>query len=340
MASPVYGTGIVPASGAITAELNAVTRRAFVPRLVVQIYQAAPFLSLMMRNAQRARGGLSPVTVPIQGSPFVQFGWTGYSGAFPSPPVTPGANVASWNLSVGTVPIPLYGMESLLQSTEAIVPLVKARMNDAKTVAVQSLSSAIFGSAAANPLAVNGLLDVYSTTDPAAGNAYGGVPRAANTYWQGNVYSTAITPGRSTMLTRIMQLQSLAGGEAPDFILMSMSDWTTLMNDFLGLEQFMTGPNLKYGNDNAVNAGFRAVMLGNTPILADPFCPKGTAYLINSRYLAMYISEDANFAWSGFYSMIPNLQIASVGVLIIGLSLVCTKPVSGMQLSNVIGGAF
>jgi hypothetical protein len=97
---------------------------------------------------------------------------------------------------------------------------------------------------------------------------------------------------------------------------------------------------MKYGNDNAVNAGFRAVMLGNTPVLADPFCQMGTAYLINSRYLALYISEDANFAWSGFYSMIPNMQMASVGVLIIGLSLVCTKPVSGMQLSNVTGGAF
>jgi hypothetical protein len=231
-------------------------------------------------------------------------------------------------------------MESLLQSTEAIVPLVKARMNDAKTVAVQSLSAAIFGSAAANPLSVNGLQDVYSTTDPASGNAYGGVPRATNTYWQGNVYSAAFAPGRSTMLTRIMQLQSLAGGEAPDFILMSMSDWTTLMQDFLSLEQFFTNPNMKYGNDNAVNAGFRAIMLGNTPIMADPFCPKGTAYLINSRYLAMYISEDANFAWSGFYSMIPNMQMASVGVLIIGLSLVCTKPVSGMALTNVTGGAF
>ena len=338
--SPIFGTGLVPASGAITAELNSVTRRAFVPRLVVQIYQAAPFLSLMMRNAQRARGGLSPVTVPVQGSQFVTFGWTGYSGAFPTPPVVPGANVASWNLSIGTVPIPLYGMESLLQTTEAVIPLVKARMNDAKTVAVQAISNAIYGSAGSNTLAVNGLLDVYSTTDVGGTIPYGGIARGPNPYWQGNVYSTGITPSRSTMMTRIMQLTSLAGGESPDFILMSLSDWTTLMQDFLTLERYNTDPGMKYGNDDAVNSGFRALMLGNTPVLADPFCPKGTAFLINSRYLALYISEDANFAWSGFYSMIPNMQMASVGVLITGMSLVCTKPVSGMQLSNVTGGAF
>lgn len=337
--SPVFGTGIIPAAGAITTELNSVTRRAFIPRMVVQIYQAAPFLSLMMRNAQRARGGLSPVTVPLQGSPFVSFGWTGYTGAFPNPPVVQGANVASWNLSVGTVPIPLYGMESLVQSTEAVIPLVKARMNDAKTVAVQALSTAIYGSQGANPLAVNGLQDIYSATDPASA-PYGGVARATNTWWQGQTSATAITPTRATMLTAIMELTSLAGGESPDFILMSLSDWTTLMTDYLTAERFNTDPGMKYGNDNAVNAGFRAVMLGNTPVLADPFCAKGTAYLINSRYLAMYINEDANFAWSGFYSLIPNLQMASVGVLIIGLSLVCTKPKSGMSLTDVTGGAF
>jgi len=336
--SPVYGQGFVPANNAISQELNAVTRRAFVPKMVVQIYQSAPLLSLMMRNAQRARGGLSQVTVPVQGNPFVQFGWTGYSGAFPTPPVVPGSNVASWNLSIGTVPIPLYGMESLLQATEAVIPLVKARMNDAKTVFIQSVSGALYGSAGANALQINGLLDVYDNGNTVA--TYGGINRSTYSYWQSTVNASAITPGRSTILTQIMHLQSLAGGEAPDFVIMSLSDWTTLMEDFLSLEQFQTNPNMRYGNDDAVNAGFRAVMLGNTPILCDPFCPKGTAFLINSRYLALYISEDANFAFSGFYSMIPNMQMASVGVLIAGMALVGTKPVSGMQLSNVTGGAF
>ena len=59
MSTPVVGQGFLPASGNIAAELSAVTRRAFVPRLVVQIYKAAPLLSLAMRNAQRARGGLN-----------------------------------------------------------------------------------------------------------------------------------------------------------------------------------------------------------------------------------------------------------------------------------------
>lgn len=335
---PVAGTGMVPASGAIFTELNAVTRRAFVPKLVVQIYKAAPFLSMAMRNAQKARGGLNQITVPVQGASFVQFSWTGYSGAFAQPSVQAAIQDAAWNLSVGVVPIPLLGMESLIQSSEAVIPIVKARMADAKTVSVQSIATALFSSSNSNQLAINGLQDVYD--DGTNTVTYGGLSRTAAPFWKSTLYSTAITPSRTTMITRIMQLTKLAGGESPDAIIMSMGDWTTLLTDYMSAEQFQTTPMTRYGNDDAINAGFRCLMLGNTPILADPFCPTGTAYLINSKYLALYISEDANFAFSGFQSLIANNQIASVGVLISAMALACTKPISGMQLSNVTGATF
>jgi len=334
----VTGTGFIPASGSITNEINAVTRRAFIPKLVVQIYQAAPLLNMAMRNAQRARGGLNQITVPVQGASFVQFNWTDYSGGFPQPSVETAIQNAAWNLSVGTVPIPLLGMESLVQSSETIIPIVKARMADAKTVAVQNIATSLFASSAGNQLAINGLEDVYDNGTNVA--TYGGLNRNSAAFWKGQLYTSSITPGRQTMLTQIMATQSGAGGEAPDFIVMSPGDWTTLMADFLALEQFRTTPDSRYGTDDAVNAGFRCIMLGDTPILADSFCPNGQAYLINSRYLALYIHEDANFAFSGFQSLIPNNQLANVGVVIVAMALACSKPVSGRQLSNVAGAAF
>lgn len=338
MAGPIAGTGFIPGAGNVFNELNAVTRRAFVPKLVVQLYKAAPFLSMAMRNAQRARGGLNQVTVPVQGNSFVAFNWAGYDGAFPQPSVQTAIQNAQWNLSLGTVPIPLLGMESVAQSTEAVIPIVKARMNDAKTVAIQAISAALYGSASGNPLQINGLQDVFDSGTNV--NVYGGLSRSANPFWKSTVVSTSIAPTRQTIILRINQATQLAGGEAPDFMLMSIPDWTTLAQDFMSAEQFNTNPTSRYGNDDAVNAGFRALMLANVPILADPFCPTGTAYIINSKYLALYISEDANFAWSGFHSLIPNNQIANVGVVITMMALVCTKPVTGVQLSALTGAGF
>ena len=44
---PQFGSGIVPAQGAIAQELNAVVRRAFMPRVYVQIWKAAPLVAAL-----------------------------------------------------------------------------------------------------------------------------------------------------------------------------------------------------------------------------------------------------------------------------------------------------
>ena len=337
---PQLGSGIVP-SGAIGNELVALTRRAFVPRLVVQIYKATPMLGLLLRNAQRAKGGVSQVTVPVQGGSYVSFSWSDYSGVFPQPAVQTAAQNAEFNLKLGVVPIPFMGMEALIQSSEVVVPIMKARMADAKTVAVQAISSSLFTDNSAFPSQVDSLVQAYD--DGTTVSTYGGINRtvAANSFWKSNLVTGAgaITT-RVNFIKRLVQTTSLAGGEAPDFVIMSPGDWTTLMTDFMSLEQFTTNPRSRYGADDLINAGWRGLMLGDTPIFMDPFCPTGTAFIFNSRYLALYMSEDAPFAFSGFYSSIPNLQIANIGVVIVVFDVVCTKPVSGMRITGITGSAF
>lgn len=337
---PLLNNGIVP-GGAIGAELQAVTRRAFIPKMVVQIYQATPLMSLLLRNAQRAKGGVSQITPPVQGSSFVSFSWSDYSGVFPQPSVQTAAQNAEFNLKLGVVPIPFMGMEAIIQSSEVVIPLLEARMVDAKTVWVQTVSTPLFANNSAAPggQIINGLPEAYD--DGTNVTTYGGISRTTNPFWKAYLKTSAggiLT--RIAFIKEMVRVTSNAGGEAPDFCVMSFQDWTTLMTDFMSGEQFNTSPGSRYGKDDVINAGFRGLMLGDTPVFADPFCPVGTSYLINSKYLAMYISEDADFAFSGFYSAIPNLQIANVGVLITALNAVCTKPSSGGRITGITGGAW
>ena len=337
---PQLGVGIVP-SGAIGNELVATTRRAFIPRLVVQIYKATPMLSLLMRNAQRAKGGVSQVTVPVQGGSYVSFSWSDYSGVFPQPAVQTAAQNAEFNLKLGVVPIPFMGMEALIQSSEAVIPILKARMADAKTVAVQAISSAMFTNNSASPTQVDSLLQAYD--DGTNVSTYGGINRstAGNAFWKSTLKtSVGAVLTRAAFIPYLVQTTSLAGGESPDFVVMAPGDWTKLMTDFMSSETFFTRPGSRYGTDDVINAGFRGLMLGDTPIFMDPFCPTGTAYILNSRYLALYMSEDAPFAFSGFYSAIPNLQIANIGVVIVAFNVVCSKPISGMRITGITGAAF
>src|SRR5512147_1370293 len=148
---PISGTGVVP-SGQLYNELAAATRRAFVPQLVVQLYFASPSLFYMMGNAQKAAGGLNQVTVPVQGQSMVQGNFTGYGGGFPQPVVIPGVQNGQWNLAYWVVPIPIPFGESVIQSTETVIPLLKARMNDAYAVTKQKMATLLYTNNSANPL--------------------------------------------------------------------------------------------------------------------------------------------------------------------------------------------
>lgn len=335
---PQFGSGIIP-SGPVGLELAAITRRAFIPALVVQIYKAHPVLSLLLGNAQRAAGGVSSVTVPTQGASFVQYSWAGFDGAFPQPTDLTAVQNAEFNLKLGVVPIPFLGMEALIQATEVVIPRLRAVMADAKAVATQSIASSLYQNNQNAPLQVDSFSQAYDngTNVP----VYGGINRNANPFWKSNLIPVnANISSRIGVATRIAQLTYLNGGEAPDFGVMAFGDWTTLMEDFMGAEQFRTAPGSIYGMDDSVNAGFRCLTVLNVPIFPDPFLQQGTMYLFSTKYLAMYISEDAPFLFSGFESTIPNFQIANIGVMIVAFDVVCTKPVTGMQLTGLQGNAF
>ncbi len=336
-AGGLIGTGLVP-GGAIGNELGAITRRAFIPRLIVQLYKSTPFLYMLMRGAQRAKGGVGNITVPVQGNSLVSAEWTDFGGSFSQPADITGIQNAAQNLTVSVVPIPFMGMESLIQSSEVVIPRLKTKMADAKQVMLQLFSNALFTNNPSTTI-MDGLTDAYDDGTNVA--TYANINRTTNTFWKSTLLTSAggvLT--RSNFIKYIPQLTSLAGGEAPDLIVMSLSDWTTLMQDFMTAESFRTQPGDRYGSDTPINAGFRCLMLGDVPIIADLYCPKGTAYFINTKYLNMYLSEDAPFAFSGFYSTIPNLQIANIGVLVTALNVLCVKPVSGMQVTGITGGAF
>lgn len=335
------GGGIVPNSNtAAFAELSALTRRAFIPSLVMQFGAATPFLALAMNNAHRVAGGMSQITQPVQGTNYTTAQYMGYDGSFNQPSDTTASQNAEFNLSVIGVPVSFMGMEALIQSSEVVVPRLKARMHDALFTLKQFYSGQIFTNNSANGLAINGLPQAYD--DGTTVSSYGGISRSANSFWKSTKKTAAgAILSRTAMIPYIVQLSTvLAGGEAPDFGVMSPGDWTKLLTDFMSSETFFTTPKSQYGADSPINAGFRGIMLGDVPIFCDPWLPQGTMYLLNSKYLAMHISEDASFTFSGFYTQIPNLSINQTGLLMLASQIVCSKPSSGYQITGITGNSF
>src|ERR1700743_571200 len=138
---PVLGTGIVPPSGTVAAELTATTRRAFMGNYFVQIYKSSPLMCALLSSAMMAGGGLSPITAIVQGQQMTSTQPTDYSGKFNTAAVMPGLQDAEFNLAAYVTPIPFPGFEGLVQVDYDVCPIIEARMNDATNNSIDVFST-------------------------------------------------------------------------------------------------------------------------------------------------------------------------------------------------------
>lgn len=322
---PQLGTGIVP-SGALGQELQYVVRRAFVPKMVVQIYNMSPLVAALLANSQAATGGVSSVTVPAQGASFVNLQWVGYDGSFAQPTTQPGTTDLEFNLKGAVVPIPYLGFEGLLEQDHEVINLLAARFNDASNVYCDALGTALFGNSA-NQQQVIGLPGAIDDGTNTAN--YGNQSRTVNPWLNSKRYAAGgVNP------TRALVMQYITGtvknsGELPTFGIMGPATWQTLANDYLAIERYNVTPEKSFDQAEwGARSGFQALMVGGVPIYLDPYCPEGTMYLVNAGYLAFYIHERAAFSFTGFQSTLPNFQLGSIGAVVSLLELVNAKPKS------------
>lgn len=320
---PQFGSGVIPASGAIANELSAVVRRAFMPRVYVQIWKSAPLMAALLASAQVATGGLSPITVPVQGTPMVTGQWVDYSGSFAQPAVQPGLQDAEFNLKAFVTSIPFLGFEGLVQLDYSVVPLIEARVNDSTNVTIDTFATSLFNNIS-NQQQLVGL--PAAIDDGTFLVTYGGINRTNQPFWKSTYVHNggATTPTRNLMMQYIAQV-SKTTGEMPSMGICGFGTWTQLTQDFTSLERYNIVPGSGFGADNKVQSLFRALDVGGVPIYADPYCPEGTLYLVNTNYMSLYLHERAAFSFTGFESTLPNNQLGYVGAILSLLELVDVK---------------
>jgi len=324
------GGGILPATGSAQFnELTYVTRRAFIPKLVVQLYNSTPLMAALIANSQSASGGVSSVTVPVQGAQFVNAQWSDYSGSFAQPSVQQGAYNAEFDLKLMISPVPFLGMEGAVQQDAAIIPLIEARMNDATNVMMDAMATALYTNTT-NTQQFIGLPAAVANS-----GTYGNIDRSAYTWWKSSQYAAgSVNPTRQNILQYISGTVK-AGAEMPSFGVCGFGTWTLLAQDFVGQEQYVITPGAGFdGETNGPAAAFRALMVAGVPIYPDPYCPEGTVYFLNTNYLSLYIHEQGSFVFTGFESTLPNWQIGYVGAVLMIAELVSVKPKSMTKVTG------
>ena len=350
---PIAGIGAVPPQGPLYSELTSVVRRAFVRKLFVQIYFASPTLFYLWGNAQRAAGGVNQITIPMQGQSMVHGQFTGYGGGFNAPVVTPGIQNGQFALAYWVVPVPLPFGETVLQSTEAVIPLVKARMNDVYATTRQNVARLLFTNNTANALYPDSFINGFDNGTLAP--TYGGINRTAAgnsafkgqyifagnpSTWNTNYTTSTLGWSRKAMSALLINITNNAGGEAPTFGVMNPADFATLNNDIVGVESQYVQPGGRYTMDTPVRSSFPNVNVAGVPIFADYFCTVGNAFFVNVKYSNFYISEDAAMDFSGFMSLVPIGQIGQQGIVVLGYDFVTAKSSANAYVYGFGGNSF
>jgi len=322
---PQLGIGIVP-GGAPGTELQSFTRRAFVPKLIVQTRNATPLVAALIGNAKPATGGVSSVTVPMQGGPYVQTQSSDYSGRFNQPAaLNPGVN-AEWNLKVVITPIPFLGMEGIVQWDAAVIPILAARMNDAGNSQAEYFSTQVWTNGTYGSQDIDGLPLIASAT-----GTYAGLSRSANTWLQANVmHAGTVDPTRALLNQYITSAAKFNQGEMPDFGITGPGTWSRLSKDYFGLERFNITPGSGFDRQaEGPRSGFTALMVGSVPVYVDhAYGTEGTIYLFKTKYTSFYLHSAAAFAFTGFASTLPNFQLGYVGAVVTVMETICVKPKS------------
>jgi hypothetical protein len=268
-------------------------------------------------------GGVSSVTVPVQGAALTAAQYTDYAGAFDPPLNQQGIFEASFNLKALVVPIGFMGMEGIIQFNAAVIPIAEARMNDAGNQSAATLAADMFENTSDTTSEISGFLAMSAES-----GTYGNISKTANTWWRGNeVAAGAANPTRANVLQYIVSAMYWNQGEMPNMGIMGPGTWTLLAQDFQGQETYFITPGSNFAQSTeGAQSAFTALGVAGVPIYMDVNLAEGTLILFNTRYTGFQIHEAAAFSFTGFASTIPSFTLGYVGVLVAVLEFVTAKP--------------
>src|SRR5579885_2595589 len=324
MPSPIVGQGILP-SGQIAAELTNITRRGFSESLVDQFRQYSPLLAAFIDNAQFCTGGIDPITQPVQGMSLTTAQTIGYDGSFNQPSETQGIFNAQFTLAGVCVPIGFYGAEAAIQMDFTIVNRLMAKLNDASNSLSQFLGNALYN----NITDTTNVLGLpISVDDGTNGDVYAGLSRTQNPWFKSYVRNAgSVAPTRQLLSQYLIGASKNAGGEMPNLAVTGPATWASLIPDFLPLERYTQLRGQGYQNaEQGVESSFRAIEVMGVPVTFDVYCPEGTFYFLNTKYIGLHVHQNAAFDLSEFQSMLGNFVLGYVALSLAYLQLVNVKP--------------
>lgn len=292
--------------------INAITKQAFIPKLVDNVVKSNALLSYMEKNkALENIDGGQDIRVPVRYARFSAKGWyQGSESQISAYNEKKTALVFDW--AQHYVNITISGLDKLKNAGEnKVIDHVRSEVEAAEEDIRDAFGTGLYSDGSTDPKSIVGARAWLSTSA-----TYGGISQSSESWLQSNVDSTTTT----TTLGKLQTAFELAvhGPDKPDLA----TTTKTLFNAYWALLQ----PQQRFSDSEMASAGFKNLLFNGATVLMDEYVPSAHFIFWNTKFVKLYSHSNRKFP--GEYVDFRKFfdQDAEIASMQWAGALVCSSP--------------
>ena len=262
--------------------VNTLTERVALPRIVDQIFRSNPTINKLWKSGTKLGGG----AFITQHLAYAE----GPGGAFEGMEAHDVSErdqfaPAIFNWKHYYVSITVRRADELKNSGKpAFAKLLTAKMKIAEKTMRNLLAQGIY-SDGSNVKEITGFRAMVT-----ASGVYGNISKTTNAFWQSKLDTTTTTLSIGAM--RTLMGRCTEDSDTPDMLVTTQSNYDI----YYGLLQ----PQQRFASESMAKGGFTSIMFEGRPLVVDSHCPTGYLYFFNTDYTDLISHEDENMRFEPF----------------------------------------
>lgn len=280
-------------------QINGITQKKFIPKLVDNIYDSNVLLKKMKAGEgyKKIDGG-ERIIQPLE---YAQISAAGtYSGTdLLSTTDNETFTAAEYTWKQYYANISITGLDKLKNAGDSqIIDFVKSKVQAAEKTLAQLLGDGLY-SAGTDSKALVGLRVAYTNT-----SSVGGIAQSSYSWW--NTQKDSTTTVLSLAAMQAIDNSCTVDNDSPDLITTTRS----IYNSYWALLQ----PQQRFVDSGKASAGFQNLMFNGKPVVVDSKVPTSHMCFHNMKYMALQVHKDADMKFIPFVKPI-NQDVESAKVL-------------------------
>lgn len=263
--------------------VNSMTNRAAMPRVVDQIFRSNALMLRLKQNEEELDGGQF-ITQHIS---YAEGPGGSFEGMAPHD-VSEVEQItdALFNWKHYYVSITIRRSDELKnRGKNALGKILTTKLKIAEKTMRNLMAQGIY-SDGTDPLAISGLRAMVTGT----GVTYGNISKTNNDWWRSQV--DAATTTLSIPAMRTLMGQCTEDSDTPNLIVTTQSIYDTYYN--------LLQPQQRFASESMAKGGFTSILFEGRPIVVDSHCPTGYMYFLNTDYITLVSHQEENMRFEPF----------------------------------------